>query len=577
VNVVVFRRPKLPQPTFARLVVVILAGLYLPAAYHPNQKPRKQPRAEAKILFENRQARSGIDFVLNNGTTEDKHMIDSTLGGVGCFDYDGDGFLDVFFTNGARIPSLIKENESFHNRLYRNNHDGTFTDVTQRAGVAGEGYSMGATAGDFDNDGWADLYVGGVNKNILYHNNGNGTFTDVTEQAGVAATDATGRKLWSVAGAWVDYNNDGYLDLFVASYLNWDITTAKKCGRPGKRLACSPVLYEGLPSFLYRNNGDGTFTDVSISSGIGKHIGKGMGVAVADYDDNGFIDIFMTNDNETNFLFRNLDGQTFAEVGVEAGVALTDDGIPVSNMGVDFRDINNDGRPDVFIPNLAGETFRLFLNDGQSLFADASYKSGIGLATAMMSGWGGGIYDFDNDGNKDIFTSNSHVSENVHLYSAYQYKLPNAVLQNQGDGSFRNVAGQAGEAMRVASAHRGCAFCDLNNDGKMDVIVSVIADQPEVLYNTSSGGNHWILIQTEGKTSNRDGIGTKIRLVGQSGLVQYNHVTTSGSYGGTLDRRVHFGLGWDSRIREIELHWPSGKVQILKDVPADQILKVKED
>jgi hypothetical protein len=301
------------------------------ASYSPRQ-----------IRFENRQKASHVDFVLNNATTPDKPLIDSTLGGVALFDFDNDGFLDIFFTNGAQIPSLEKDNPTFHNRLYRNNRDGTFTDVTDRAGLQGEGYCMGVAAADFDNDGWTDLYVTGVNRNILYHNNGDGTFTDVTEHAALSGVDDNGRKLWSVGAAWFDYDNDGLLDLFVTNYLDWSLGTSKICGDDGKRLSCSPSLYSGLPNLLYHNNGDGTFTDVSRQTGIAEHIGKGMSVAVADFDDDGFMDVFVANDQARNFLLKNVEGQRFTEIGVEAGVAYSEDGLPLSSMGADFRDLNDD-------------------------------------------------------------------------------------------------------------------------------------------------------------------------------------------------------------------------------------------
>jgi hypothetical protein len=559
------------------LTVVLAATIFSSSSYPQKQNIPVQPAGNPPIVFEDRQSQSRIDFVLNNSTTDDKPMIDSTLGGVALLDFDNDGFLDVFFTNGAQLPSLEKVNESFYNRLYRGNGDGPFKDVAHGAGVAGAGYSMGAAVGDYDNDGWVDLYVAGVNRNLLYHNNGDGTFGEVTEKAGVTGILASREKPWSVAAAWFDYNNDGFLDLFVVNYLDWSWTNNKLCGDPGKRLTCSPTLYKGLPNLLYRNNGDGTFTDVSTASGVGKHIGKGMGVAIADYDDNGFTDVFVANDNERNFLFRNLDGKSFAEVGVESGVAFTEDGVPVSSMGADFRDLNNDGRPDLCVTALGGETFPLFLNDGKGLFTDFTYQAGIGLATNTMSGWGIGAYDFDNDGAKDLFTANSHVSENVRLYGHHEYRQSNAVLRNQRDGSFRNVTDRAGLALAVASAHRGTAFGDLNNDGKVDIIVTAISDTPKILYNASGTNHHWILIQTIGRRSNRDGIGTKIRLTGESGLVQYNHVTTSVGYASSSDRRVHFGLGADRRIREIELRWPSGKVQVLKNIAADQILRVTEE
>ena len=530
---------------------------------------------QSRITFENRQAKSGVTFVLNNGTTEDKPIIDSALGGVALLDYDNDGYLDIFFTNGASIPGLNKSNRTFSNRLYHNNHDGTFTDVTEKAGVAGEGYSMGAAAADCDNDGWTDLYVTGVNRNILYHNNHDGTFSDVTQKAGVTGIFG-GKKLWSVSAAWIDYDNDGLLDLFVTNYLDWSPENSRVCGPPGKRLSCPPSMYKGEPNLLYHNNGDGTFTDVSAATGIANSIGKGMGVAIADYDGDGWTDIFVANDNERNFLFKNQRGKAFDEVGVESFVAYTDDGVPVSSMGVDFRDWSNSGRPGIFVTALGGETFPLFRNEDGKLFTMATYESGIGFATFKMSGWGAGIYDLDNDGYKDLFSANSHVSENADVNPQQQYRQPNAVFQNLRNATFQDVSAEAGPAVRLRAAHRGAAFGDLNNDGKVDVVISAIGSPAELLYNTSTGGNHWIAIETVGSKSNRDGIGTRIKLTGESGLVQYNAVTTAGSYASSSDKRVHFGLGRDSVIKEIELRWPSGTLQVLRNVKADQILKITE-
>ena len=534
-----------------------------------------KPSEQSRIAFENRQERSGVTFVLNNGTTDDKPIIDSTLGGVALLDYDNDGYLDIFFTNGASIPSLNKSNPAFSNRLYHNNHDGTFTEVTGRAGVTGEGYSMGAAAADYDNDGWTDLYVTGVNRNILYHNNRDGTFTDVTEKAGVTGIFG-GKKLWSVSAAWIDYDNDGLLDLFVTNYLEWSPENSRVCGLLGKRLSCPPSLYKGESNILYHNNGDGTFTDVSAASGIAECIGKGMGVAIADYDGDGWTDIFVANDNERNFLFKNRRGQGFDEVGVESFVAYTDDGVPVSSMGVDFRDWSNSGRPGLFVTALGGETFPLFRNEDRKIFTMATYESGIGFASFKMSGWGAGIYDFDNDGYKDLFSANSHVSENADVNPQQQYRQPNSVFQNLRNATFQDVSAEAGPAVRLRAAHRGAAFGDLDNDGKVDVVISAIGSPAELLYNTSTGGNHWIAIETVGTKSNRDGIGTRIKLTGESGLVQYNEVTTAGSYASSSDKRAHFGLGRDSLVKEIELRWPSGTLQVLRNVKADQILKVTE-
>jgi hypothetical protein len=558
------------QAVSRHLVVVVLSLTCL--------IPELAAQDASAIKFVNRQKSSGVEFVLDNYPTENKPVIDSVLGGVALLDYDNDGYLDIFFTNGATIPALTKDGPRFYNRLYHNNHDGTFTDVTEKAGLRGEGYSMGVAAADYDNDGWTDLYVTGVNRNFLYHNNGDGTFTDVTAHAGVPAITATGKKLWSVSAAWVDYDNDGLLDLFVNSYLDWTPQNNRVCGPVGQRLSCHPNLYDGQPSFLYHNNGDGTFTDVSAAMGISQHIGKGMGIAIADYNGDGWMDIFVANDKMANFLFRNRGGgRGFDEVGMESFVAFNDDGLAISNMGVDFRDWNNDGLPGLFVTALDGETFPLFRNEGNGLFSTDDYKAGIGFQSMRMSGWGAGIYDFDNDGFKDLFSANSHVNVITDPESQHQYLQSNKVFRNMHNGTFQDVSSGAGPDLQVRAPHRGAAFGDLNNDGKIDVVVSVIGGPPEILYNTSPSRNHWISIQTVGVKSNRDGIGTRIKIVGESGLTQYNHVTTAGSYASSSDPRVHFGLGKDSTIREIELRWPSGKVQTLHNVKADQILKITEE
>ncbi len=533
------------------------------------------PGPAGRIQFEDRQPSSGINFVLDNATTLDKTVIEAVLGGVALLDFDNDGRLDVFFTNGARIPGLAKDDPRFWNRLYRNEGAGIFRDVTEGAGVRGQGYSMGAAAADFDNDGWTDLYVTGVNRNVLYRNQRDGTFADVTERAGVSGTSAGGRKLWSVGAAWLDYDNDGDLDLFVANYLDWSLENNRVCGALGHRISCSPTYYEGLPNLLYRNEGGGKFTDVSASTGIGAHVGRGMSVAVADADGDGFMDVFVANDQLRNFLFRNVGGRSFAETGVEAGVAYTEDGVPVSGMGADFRDLDQDGRPDVFLTALSGEPFPLYLNTADGFFIPATYRAGLGFATIMMSGWGTGAYDFDDDGHKDLFCANSHVSENIDFYGHHRYRQPNAIFRGIGDGRFRDVTADAGAAMQRARAHRGCAFGDLDNDGRVDAIVSVIGEPPEVLYNVTAGGR-WLELQLEGTKSNRDGIGTTVRVTAESGWVQYNHATTAVGYASASDKRVHFGLGADRTAREIEIRWPSGTKQILWNVAAEQVLKVKE-
>jgi hypothetical protein len=551
----------------------MVVGLVLSAAAWPAGDERP---AASGIQLEDRQRSSGIDFVLDNGTTPDKTVIEAVLGGVALLDFDNDGRLDVFFTNGARIPALVKDGPRFWNRLYRNQGDGTFRDVTERTGVRGRGYSMGAAAADFDNDGWTDLYVTGVNRNLLYRNEQGRTFADVTDKAGVSGMGPGGKKLWSVGAAWLDYDNDGDLDLFVANYLDWSPANNRVCGVEGKRLNCSPTFYEGLPNILYRNDGGGKFSDVSASTGIGAHVGRGMSVAVADADGDGLMDVFLANDQLRNFLFRNVGGRTFVEAGVEAGVAYTEDGVPVSGMGADFRDLDHDGRPDVFLTALSGDRFPLYLNTAEGYFSPATHRAGLGFATVMMSGWGTGAFDFDNDGEKELFTANSHVSENIEHYSHHRYRQPNALFRSGGGGRFRDVTAEAGAAMQRARAHRGCAFGDLDDDGRVDVVVSVIGEPAEVLYNVTIGGGHWLGLQLEGTKSNRDGIGAAVKLTGESGRAQYNHATTAVGYASASDRRVHFGLGPDRVAREIEIRWPSGTRQTLTNVPADQVLKVKE-
>jgi enediyne biosynthesis protein E4 len=568
-------------------VVARLVGLALPLSILPGPAGAAQPNpseedarrpttAGGRIVFEDRQPGSGIHFVLDNGTTPDKPIIDSMLGGVAVIDYDGDGRLDVFFCNGARIPSLVKDDARFWNRLYHQEKDGTFRDVTETAGVRGEGYSMGVAAADYDNDGRADLYVTGVNRNILYHNEGNGTFADVTERAGVSAVGAGESKPWSVGAAWLDYDNDGDLDLFVANYLAWSPESNHLCGMDGKRLSCSPTVYPGLPNLLYRNDGNGRFTDVSDVSGIGAHVGKGMSVTVADADGDGFLDVFVANDEMRHFLFHNEAGRTFLESGVETGVAYTEDGVPVSGMGNDFRDLDDDGRPDIVVTDLSGESFLLYRNTGAGHFVPDIYRAGLGFATVLMGGWAVGGYDLDNDGDKDLFSANSHVSENVGFYGSHRYLQANAVFAAGPPGRFRDVTATAGPAMQRARAHRGCAFGDLDGDGRVDAVVSVIGEPAEVLYNVSPASGHWLELSLHGTKSSRDAIGATVKITGESGRVQYNHVTTTVGYASSSDKRVHFGLGADATAREIEIRWPSRTVQVLRDVPADQVLEVTE-
>jgi len=498
------------------------------------------------------------------------------VAGVGLLDYDSDGYLDVLLVNGAAIPSLQKETPKYWNRLYHNNHDGTFTDVTEKAGVAGIGYGMGVAVGDYDNDGWPDIYVVNVGKNQLLHNNGNGTFTDVTDKASVGGGLLEGKKMWSVSAAWVDYNDDGLLDLFVSNYCKWEVNKDPYCGpTPKLRAYCHPNNYANLPNTLYRNNGDGTFTEVSAETGIAKYLGKGMGVAIADYDHDGFIDIFVANDNHPNFLFHNLGGKKFEEVALESGVAYAQSGSALSGMGVDFKDVDNDGRPDLWHTAVENESFPLFHNAGGGQFVEQTLPSQLAV-TRTMSGWGNGIIDFDNDGWKDLFVARSNVLDNIAQFSNRKYEEPNSVLRNLGNGKFQDVSSQAGADFQVAAPHRGVAFGDLDNDGRIDAIVTVLNGSSQYFHNISKNSNHWITLTLVGKKSNRMGLGAQVRITGEDGKVQYNEATTAVGYACSSDSRVHFGLGGSRVIREIEVTWPAGTRQLLRDVTADQVLKIEE-
>ncbi len=529
----------------------------------------------AAIVFENALKKSRIDFTLKNSVSPHRYSIETMTGGVALFDYDNDGLLDIFFTNGAAIPSLEKTDSSFSNRLFHNNGDGTFTDVTEKAGLAGIGYSMGVAAGDYDNDGFVDLYVTGVNRNQLFHNNGDGTFSDVTEKAGVAGMVPGIGKAWAVAAGWFDYNNDGLLDLLVVNYLNYDLKTAAACTVGKLPTYCSPNDFQGTPNILYRNNGDGTFTDVSTASHIGQYVGKGMGVAFADYDGDGFTDIFISNDTYPNFLLHNNGDGTFTDEASDAGVAYNDTGKTVAGMGADFRDLNNDGLPDIFHTAMFGDTFPLYQNEGKGQFGDVTGSSGLAAATASLTAWGAGAYDFDNDGLKDLFTADAAILDNAMDVEHRPYRLPNRIFRNRGNFGFEDVSGAAGADFAVAAAHRGAAFGDLNNDGKVDVVVTVMNGPPEILMNRTQSGNHWIILKLVGVKDNRDGLGTKVKITTAHGS-QYNEATTALSYNSSSDKRVHFGLGQDTVIDRIELSWPTGIKQVLRDVKADQVLTIRE-
>jgi hypothetical protein len=515
--------------------------------------------------FEDRTAHSGIGFVLHNAASPERHQIETMAGGVAVFDYDGDGYPDIYFANGAEQPSLVKTGPQYRNRLYRNKHDWTFEDVTDKAGVGGSGYNIGVAAGDYDNDGHTDLFVTGVKGNTLFHNRGDGAFEDVTHAAGLESHD------WSVAAAWVDYDNDGLLDLFVVNYVKWDPATELFCGDAarGVRTYCHPRFYEPLRNLLYHNNGDGTFTDVSAASGIAAHPGKGMGVAIADYDHDGWMDIFVTNDTMPNFLFHNQRDGTFREVALEAGVGLNDDGRELSSMGADFRDLDNDGREDLVVTALINQTFPVFRNIGRGLFTDVTYPSKAGLISAPFSGWSMGIFDFDNDGWKDVFVAAGDVQDNTERLSSGKSCQQNLLMLNDGHGAFRGVP------IGSPSQNRGVAFGDFDRDGRVDAVVTRLNEPPVLLRNTMGAGNHWLALQLVGAASNRSAIGARVT-VRSGGLTQVNHVTTSTGYACSSELPVRFGLGRSPHADSVEIDWPSGTRQTLTNVAADSLLTVRE-
>src|ERR1039458_5994648 len=467
------------------------------------------------IAFEEIADRAGLRFVADSCPTPNKNLPETMLAGVALFDYDNDGYLDIYFVNGAAIPSLRKEPPKYWNRLSHNKHAGPFPDVTEKAGVKGEAYGMGVAIGDYDNDGWPDIFLANVTKNQLFHNNRDGTFTDVTDKAGVGGGVLDGRKMWAVAAGWFDYDNDGHLDLFVSNYCKWEVNKDPFCGpNPNLRASCD------------HKNGNGTCTDVAAATGIGQIRGKGMGVAFADYDRDGFMDVFVANDNAPNMLFHNLGGTKFEEVALQTGVAYPDSGSYMSGMGADFRDIDNDGYDDIWVTGFEGDTFPLFRNRGAAGdFAEITGAAGIAGVTRPMSGWSNGIFDLDNDGWKDLLVARGHVLDNIALMSLRKAEEPNTVMRNLGNGKFQDVSAGAGAAFQTALAHRGVAFGDVDNDGRIDAVVSVLQGNAQYFHNISKNANHWILLKLVGVKSNRMGLGAQVRITTDAGVRSEEHTS----------------------------------------------------
>jgi hypothetical protein len=554
---------------FSRTVPLLVCGLLAIGAVPPPD-----------VQFTDITLAAGIDFKHENSATSSKYLIETMGGGVGLLDYDNDGRLDIFFTNGAKIDDPMpdgkrpdKSDARFWNRLYRQKEDGAFIDVTARAGLTGTAqnhYGMGIAVGDYDNDGFTDIYVTNYGGNTLYHNNGDGTFADVTRRAGVGAGG------WSASAGFFDADNDGRLDLFVTRYLEWTFQNNRYCGekKPGYRAYCHPDNFNGIANLLYHNNGDGTFVDESSKAGVADANGKGLGVAFADYDDDGFVDVYVANDSVQSFLYHNRGKNTFAEVGLQRGVGFNEDGKTFAGMGVDFADYDNDGHPDIVVTDLSNERYRLFRQNVDRSFQDVTNMSGVGGATLPFSGWSTRFFDYDNDGWKDIFVAQGHVMDTIEKTAPnLKYQQPPLLLRNEA-GRFVRVL--PGESFQKDWAGRGAAFGDLDNDGDLDVVASNVGQKAFVLRNDGGNRGNWLGIRTIGKTSNRDGIGCRVKVVSASGVTQYFTVSTAVGYLSASDRRLLVGLGGDSTARLVEIRWPSGALQRFDNVKSGQTLAATE-
>ena len=518
----------------------------------------------------------GVHFQYRAAHTSKKYLVETMGAGVALFDYDNDGLLDIFLVNGAPLNDPTPKNAipqktgpEYWNHLYHQKQDGTFEDLTEKAGLQGTGYGMGVAVGDYDNDGYEDLYVTAYGGNKLYHNNGDGTFSDVTEKAGVGGGG------WSTSAAWIDLDGDGYLDLVVLRYLQWDFSDVW-CGehQEGHRAYCHPDFFKPIGPLVYHNDGKGHFAEVSEKIGLSKP-GKGLGLAFADYDRDGKVDIFVANDSMVEFLYHNKGNGTFEEVGLFSQVALDGDGRTYAGMGVDFADYNNDGLPDIIVTDLANQRYALYENSHDGAFTYSSLSSGLGRMTLSHSGWGVKFLDYDNDGWKDILIAQGHDLDTIELTTPnLRYREPMLLSRNSGSG-FVDVSGEAGSVFQQPWVARGLAIGDIDNDGRVDAVVTTNDGLAHILHNETPAQNHWLTLKLVGHKSNRDAIGAEVKLVTAKGA-QFAAVTTAGSYLSSTDKRVHFGLGTETVAQSLEIRWPSGIMQTLRQVRGDQILQIDE-
>ncbi len=548
-------------------------GLCVSIGMMAQQPSKSVPEAPISVHYTDIHKAAGLTFVQDGTQSEEKYYLETMGTGVAWIDYDQDGLMDLYFIQSAATDAY-KPPAPLHSVLYHNNGDGTFTDVTQKSGLGGEGhYGQGVAVGDFDNDGWPDIFVTGYGSAILYRNNHNGTFTDVTAKAGVA--DQGG---WSTSAGWFDYDKDGWLDLVVTNYIEWTPKTNLWCGEraPGYRSYCNPGNYKGQKTKLYHNNHDGTFTDVSDKSGVGVPESKGMGVVLADFNNDGWPDIAIANDTWPNFLFLNNHDGTFKDVSLISGIAASEDGRYEAGMGIDAADVDGDGLLDVYITHLDLELNRLYHNNGDGTFTDDTYQSGIGSKAMMLSGIAAKFVDYDNDGWPDILQLNGAMLDNVHLYhSEVFYQEPLLMFRNLGKGKFDKISDSLGADFMHPVAGRGLAVADFDNDGDIDIAVNSRGETPELLRNDGGNGNHWLEILLIGTKSNRDGTGAVLKLTSE-GFMHMQQAEGGTSYMSASDPRLLFGLGKRTRIESLEITWPSGQVDKLTNLPVDKIIAVKE-